>query len=85
MTNLYLQDYKQRPFQDDKVLKATALIYLEEALFNEEYEKCQDLIKEVKKFGAKPLEIKYVLQGTVQRLNGRTKLEEKLNIKGKRF
>lgn len=45
----------------DNVLKVTALNYLAEALNNEEYEKCAELVHFAKAFGAKPTEVKAII------------------------
>ena len=61
--------------QFDRTLKATALIYLEEALRNERYEECAQLIRNAQRFGAKPGEITSVIGGVVNaRRNGRGRL-----------
>jgi len=41
----------------DRTLKATALIYLEEALQAERYEECDRLIRNAQRYGAGPEEI----------------------------
>ena len=45
----------------DQALVATSLIYLKEALVNERYEQCAELIRAAKRFGASQGEIKTVL------------------------
>lgn len=41
----------------DRVLKATSLLYFKDALFNQRYEDCAELIRAAKSFGAQPGEI----------------------------
>ncbi len=41
----------------DRVLKATSLLYLKDALLNQRYEDCAELIRAAKSFGAQPGEI----------------------------
>ena len=53
----------QQPIAADEVLKATALIYLREALEKEEYETCAEFIASAESFGAQRSEIKEVLKG----------------------
>jgi hypothetical protein len=43
-------------------VKLTALLYLKEALLEEHYELCSDLIAITKEFGASELEIKNLLE-----------------------
>lgn len=40
----------------------TSLLYLREALFREEYEKCRELIEVAREFGARENEISYLLE-----------------------
>ena len=48
-------------FIANDVLQVTALLYLKEALLNEEVEDCAELIKIAKEFGAVQFEINAVL------------------------
>ena len=41
----------------DRVLKATSLLYFKDALLNQRYEDCAELISSAKSFGAQPGEI----------------------------
>ena len=43
-------------------LKQTALLYLKEALFEENYELCDELIEAAHEFGADPFEIQSLLE-----------------------
>jgi hypothetical protein len=52
----------------DKTLKATALIYLNEALTKERYEDCREIIKRAKRFGAESQEIQEVISSYVRKL-----------------
>ena len=38
----------------DRVLKATSLLYFKDALLNQQYEDCAELIRAAKSFGAQP-------------------------------
>ena len=52
---------KNEPISRDEVLKATALLYFEEALLTERYEDCAELIRIAKGFGAGRGEIRGVI------------------------
>ncbi len=54
----------------DKTLKATSLLYLKEALFKEQYEKCAELIQTAKGFGAEKSEISKIIVASVSRIRG---------------
>ncbi len=43
-------------------VKLTALLYLKEALLNQEYEVCREFIEIAKEFGAQDFEIQYLLE-----------------------
>lgn len=43
-------------------VKLTALLYLKEALLNQQYEKCTEFIETAKEFGAQDFEIQYLLE-----------------------
>lgn len=49
------------PVNPDTALKATALIYLRDALLGERYEDCPELIRAAKGFGADSMEIRTVI------------------------
>ena len=62
MRNFLTSNEKQnKPLNHDHILKATALLYLKEALVKEEYEDCQELIQNAKDFGAETKEISGLL------------------------
>ena len=43
-------------------VKLTALIYLREALLEERYEECPVFIRIAREFGARPIEVRYLLE-----------------------
>jgi len=45
----------------DRVLKATSLLYFKDALLNQRYEDCAELIRTAKSFGAQPGEISRIV------------------------
>lgn len=45
----------------DRVLKVTSLLYFKDALLNQRYEDCAELIRAAKSFGAQPGEISRVI------------------------
>ncbi|MDP2654121.1 MAG: hypothetical protein Q8Q08_08835 [Candidatus Omnitrophota bacterium] len=51
-----------------EVLKVTALIYLDDALRKEEYEKCAGLLRQARGFGATEAEVKGVLKPFITRV-----------------
>jgi hypothetical protein len=53
--------FKNKPIARDEVLKATSLLYFKEALFNEEYEDCKELVRLAKRFGARKGDIREVI------------------------
>ena len=53
--------FKNKPLARDEVLKVTSLLYFKEALFNEEYEDCKELIRIAKRFGARQTDIRRVI------------------------
>ena len=52
---------KGKDTQKDQVLQVTALAYLEDALANERYEECADLIEAAKEYGATLVEIRTIV------------------------
>lgn len=48
-------------YTEQDVLKTTALIYLQEAIFNQQYEQCAQLIKQAKEVGATASDIKEII------------------------
>ena len=59
---------QKKPAAPNEVLKATALIYLEDALVNEEYEKCPELVAKAQYFGAGKSDIRKVIAKYVKAL-----------------
>ena len=64
----------------DETLKATSLLYFKEALLNEEYEDCEELIRIAKRFGATQSEI----SGVVAECNRGMKVAPECGAKGKK-
>lgn len=52
---------KEKDTQKDLVLQVTALAYLQDALANERYEECTDLIRAAKEYGATLTEIRTIV------------------------
>lgn len=52
---------KEQDTQKDLVLQVTALTYLQDALVNERYEECADLVRAAKEYGATLAEIRAIL------------------------
>ena len=59
--NITFRGGNDKPKYHDEVLKATALIYFKEALFNERYEDCRKLIRLAKRFGARQEDVREVI------------------------
>ena len=59
------------PDAPDRTLKATALVYLEEALLSERYEECAQLVRSAQRYGASPKEIEQVIADVVKGLRRR--------------
>ena len=67
MQNRVIDTQKKNPaINPDETLKATSLLYLKDALINEQFEQCKDLIDKAKAFGAKKVEIAEVIAEYVQ-------------------
>lgn len=64
----------------DEILKATALLYFQDALFTEEFESCKELIDYAKKFGAQQSDIKAVIATYINKKTG-VKSEAKSRIR----
>ena len=71
MRNNTLFKNENKPITPDIILKVTSLIYLKDALINEKYEDCTELIAAAKGFGAKQSEIAGVLEEHVRGKNSR--------------
>lgn len=54
----------------DRVLKATSLLYFKDALLNQRYEDCAELVRAAKSFGAQPGEISRVITGVINGESG---------------
>jgi hypothetical protein len=52
--------------EENDIFKTTALLYVKDALYKQEYESCAQLISLAKKFGAKQEEIKEVLASHIR-------------------
>lgn len=59
--NTVFRNEHNKPTARDEVLKATSLLYFREALFNEKYEDCGELIRIAKRFGARQSDIRRVI------------------------
>ena len=64
-----------KPVASDDTLKLTTLLYLKEALEQERYETCAELIQEAKKFGADTSEVSQVIAGYIGKLSRLRKSE----------
>ena len=65
--NLFLN--KNETVVPDEILKVTSLIYLKDALINEKYEDCKELVRAARKFGAQQRDVRRVLAGYVRGMN----------------
>ena len=59
--NFTFNKEKEKKKTGDQALQVTALIYLKEALVNERYEECAELVRAAKRFGATQGEIKQTI------------------------
>ena len=57
---------QEEVFGADQLVKVTALLYLKEALVNQEYETCPDLVESAKKLGVDPGEISALIKGHLE-------------------
>ena len=55
----------------DEALKYTTLLYLGEALDNERYEECPDLIRSAKRFGATSSQVRKTIARHLKKIKGR--------------
>ena len=53
---------KKRILKSSHPVKLTALLYLKEALFKEQYEKCPEIVSVAKEFGAEDFEVQDLLE-----------------------
>ena len=82
MKNLLFRSNQNQPAGQEEVLKSTALLYLEEALFKERFEDCDELIQTAKGFGAQLYEIKAVIFGYLNKGKGSFRNEANRNAYG---
>ncbi len=61
---------RRRALLSKHPVKLTALLYLKEALFNENYEICADLIRTAEEFGAREYEVRDLLEDPRRRPGG---------------
>lgn len=66
MKNNAVQNNEGQSVISDQAFKVTALQYVKEALFNEEFEDCERLIDIAKKFGAQQGEINAVITAYIR-------------------
>ena len=64
---------QQKSSNHDQILKATALLYLKEALVKEEYEDCSNLIQNAKDFGAEAKEINELILQHIRGIKAKQK------------
>ena len=67
--NLVVEKQENKPAAADFLLKATALLYLQDALQRERYEECALLIQSAKNYGAGQGEISEIIAKHIRRLN----------------
>jgi hypothetical protein len=82
MKNLLFKSSQSQTPATNEILKSTALLYLEEALFKEQYEDCDELIQSAKGFGAQLYEIKAVIFGFLNKGKGGLQNEASRNAYG---
>ena len=82
MRNFLLPNKQEKPSSHDKILKATALMYLKEALVKEVYEDCPELIQNAKDFGAEQKEISELI---AEHITGVVKERQKKATSRRRF
>ena len=81
-----VKNNETRTLNSDAVLQVTALQYLKEALGQERYEECAELVRAAKMFGAQPGQIRAVLTGNARGAQGgRSKLVVLKKNEGQRF
>ena len=81
--NMVFTKNTNKPDAPDELLKTTTLLYLKEALGNQEFEQCAALIKTAKRFGATKVEVQKVLREHVKRGNAGPEYEADLTIGGR--
>ena len=75
MNQFTYSNNQQQPRQLSRKDKMRSLEVLEEALFNEEYERCAELISSARALGALPLEIQKVLNTTTANIVKKEKIK----------
>ena len=68
---LVSQNHQPKPPGPGEGRKAAALYKLFEALINEEYERCPELIRQAKAYGATQLEVRVLLGGQIRGVHKR--------------
>ncbi len=68
---LVFEEDEYQSIKADETLKATALIYLQDAIANERYEEAAELLQPAKRFGASKEEIAAVIANTIVKRQNR--------------
>lgn len=76
---------KREPRSADVILKATALLYLQEALISENYEQAPDLIRQAYKYGAEKQEVRKVIDRYIKKRKAFIGDNDPLNAGQRRF
>lgn len=71
MSNIVFNNERPKTVKPDAVDKAIALIFLKQALVDEEYEGCARLVNKAKCCGARTREINRILSTVTPRVKGR--------------
>ncbi len=61
-----LNEEQSQAVTADEILQVTALLYFQEALLNEEYESCKELVDIAKNFGVSSSEINKVIAAYIR-------------------
>ena len=69
-SNINQKNRINRRYSENRSLKITALLYLKQALNQEKYEDCADLVKQAKEFGAHKDEVRRIIGRYVNDLKG---------------
>jgi hypothetical protein len=69
MRNNLIFTNQNKPPVSDEALKATALIYLKDALAKQEFEQCPDIIQSALNFGADKAEVAKVIADFIKGTN----------------
>ena len=76
---------KTEPRRADVILKATALLYLQEALIGERYEEAPDLIRQAYGYGAKREEVRKVIDRYLRKRKAFLGNEDQMKAGQRRF